>query len=281
ITAGSHLSGPYSISGIMREVMIEETPYNFLAYLPNTFLSYNYVYGLYDDLEEFFKPAYIEDIQAFFDGDIGLFTLNNRLIADVTAAHGAPIARYLMQDSIIAIMEGPTSDHPLRQALIDNDVYEWAPQEPTRIFYCTADDQVHFRNSIVADSVMQLLGAVDLTTQDVDTDADHGDCVDPAVFQTILFFAGLAEWVVATEETAALQAVQLFPNPTTDGEVMVSGLTETATLALFDLNGRQRWRGVLTAGQTRLRLPALPASVYGLVVETPSGRTLRKLVISR
>lgn len=279
VTAATHLSGPYSISGIMREVMIGDVPYNFLAYLPNTYLSYNYVYGLYDNLEQFFKPEYVPDIQAFYDGDIGLFTLNTRLINAITDAHGAPIAHHMLQDSIVEVLTAAESDHPVLQALIDNDTYNWAPQQPTRIFYCTADDQVNYRNSLVADSVMTLLGAVDLDTRDVEPTADHGGCVEPAVLQTILFFAGFAEWVVNTNEVDAWAEITVFPNPIRD-VLTVTGLQEEALLRFIDMQGHEIWRTTLPEGQVQVVLPKMVSGVYGLLMETKQGQRLRKVVVN-
>ncbi|MCB0636640.1 MAG: hypothetical protein KDC54_08485, partial [Lewinella sp.] len=56
VTAASHLSGPYSISGTMRDLILSDEAYGYVAYLPNTILSYHTVYGLYEGLDAFFKP---------------------------------------------------------------------------------------------------------------------------------------------------------------------------------------------------------------------------------
>lgn len=278
VTAASHLSGPYSISGVMRNVMISEEPYNFLAYLPNTYLSYNYVYQFYDDIEQFFKPAYVTAIRNFYEGNIGLNNLNNFLINAITQEHGAPIARYMLQDSIVAILEAGDPSHPVIQALEDNDTYEWAPQKPTRIFYCMADDQVYFRNSVVADSVMQELGAVDLVTTDVLSEADHGGCVEPAIINTALFFNNFADWTVDTDDLAAELPIKVFPNPV-EGWMQIEGVNGEADVQLFNQQGAVVWQNSLAPGTQQLNLPTLPAGVYLLSVVTTEGRASKKLII--
>ncbi|MEL7219999.1 MAG: T9SS type A sorting domain-containing protein [Bacteroidota bacterium] len=278
ITAATHMSGPYSISGVMREVMISEDPYNFIAYLPNTYLSYDYVMGIYDDLEQMFKPAYTSDIQAFRDGDIGLFELNSRLIAALVAEHGAPIARYIIQDSIVTILENPDLDHPLHTALRENDVYEWSPQKPTRIFYCMADDQVNFRNSIVADSVMQMLGAVDLETIDVLSEADHGGCVEPATLQTIGFFNQFADWLVDTDDLIAELPIRVYPNPAQDW-LQLEGLQTDAQLKLYNHQGKLVLQKAVSVNDNRLNLPDLPAGVYLLQIRNGNGQAVRKILV--
>lgn len=278
LTAASHLSGPYSISGVMRNVMISDEPYNFLAYLPNTYLSYNYVYGFYDDIEQFFKPAYVNAIRNFYEGNISLNNLNNFLINTITQEHGAPIARHMLQDSIVAILETADPDHPVIQALEDNDTYEWAPQKPTRIFYCMADDQVYFRNSVVADSVMQDLGALDLVTTDVLSEADHGGCVEPAVINTALFFSNFADWTVSTDDLASSLPLKVFPNPV-EGWMKIEGVEGQADVQLCNQQGKVVWNTRLESGEQQLNLPALPAGVYLLRVQAAEGRATRKLII--
>ena len=52
------MSGPYSISGAMKDVIVSDEPYFFTGYLPYTILSYNEAYDLFDDLGEYFKEPY-------------------------------------------------------------------------------------------------------------------------------------------------------------------------------------------------------------------------------
>ena len=278
VTAATHLSGPYSISGVMRDVILSDEPYNFVAYLPNTYLSYNYVYGLYDDIEQVFKPAYVEPIQNFFDGIIGLGNLNNTLIAALTQEFGAPITRNILQDSIIAILEDPESDHPMIEALRDNDTYEWAPQQPTRIFYCMADDQVNFRNSVVADSVMQELGAVALSTSDLNPAFDHGQCVEPAVIQSAIFFSSFADWTVDTDEALNSIPLRVFPVPAQDW-LQLEGLEDEAFVQIINQQGQVVLQNTMLQGNTRLDLPQLPSGVYLLRVQTSEGQAVRKIVL--
>jgi hypothetical protein len=279
VTAAAHLSGPYSISGVMRELMISEEPYNFLAYLPNTYLSYNEVYDFYDNTEQFFKPEYVDAIDDFYAGNIGLNNLNSFLISSITAEYGGPIARYMLQDSIVDILAAADPSHPVIAALKDNDVYEWAPQQPTRIFYCMGDDQVFFRNSVVADSVMQELGAVDLGAFDVNSTADHGGCVEPAVISTALFFSSFADWTVSTREQWAALPVRTYPNPASD-RIHIDGLTETATLALLNQQGQIVQQQTLSVGEKTIDIADVPAGVYWLRIRTETGQAIEKVVVS-
>ena len=283
MTAAAHLSGPYSISKVMLELILDDTPYYFVAYLANTFLSFNTAYDIYDGLEHVFKPEYTDVIQEFYDGEIGLGDLNNQLITQLTTTFGAPITRNLMQDSIVAILEDPItySDHPLHQSLRDNDVYNWAPQLPTRLFYCMADDQVNYRNAIIADSVMQTLNAVDVDLTDVNTNADHGGCVVPAITNTLIFFAGMAEWSTVTDTENLLNTnIEIYPTPTRNN-LFINGLESPAKAMLFAANGQEVLSTNLNEFDNELNLQALPNGVYFLSLRNDSGQIIRKVVIEK
>jgi hypothetical protein len=192
--------------------------------------------------------------------------------------YGAPIARYILQDSIVAILEDPSIDHPLHTALRENDVYEWAPQKPTRIFYCMADDQVNFRNSIVADSVMQLLGAVDMVTTDVFSAGDHGACVEPATLQTIAFFNQFADWLVDTDDHFADLPLRVFPNPAKDW-LQIEGLSGAAQLKMYNNQGQLVLQTKLMADDHSLSIPSLPTGVYLLQIRNDQGQAVRKILV--
>ena len=155
-------------------------------------------------------------------------------------------------------------DNPVNGALRANDVHKWAPKAPTRLLYCTADDQVPFRNSLTARDTMQARGAADLQAIDVNPTADHGQCVTPALTNTVLFFAGLQQiGTVPVDERFDNQILTLFPNPS-NGEVFLSNLPLNGQIEVFDVAGRLHYTGTAGPGDARLDLGALPAGVYGL-----------------
>lgn len=282
VTAAAHNSGPYSISGVMRGLIQSTDVYYYPAYIPNTVLGYQTAYGnLYNNLSDFFKPAYVAKIQQYYDGTISLSTLNQSLISTLTTQTGASVPSRIIQDSILEII-ADQPNHPINVAMRDNDVYDWAPQAPTRIFYCTADDQVPFMNSIVARDTMTANGAVALVATDVNPTADHGTCYNPAMTQTILFFAGFQQITVDSKEPDVLSATTIAPNPAQD-VLVVAGLPEQSTLILFDWNGREVLRSQNTNSSTvQLDVKALPVGIYALHITERNGKTgLKQVIISR
>lgn len=276
VTAATHLSGPYSISGVMYDLILSDDPYGTVAYAPYTLMSYNEVYGLYDDLEEYVKQPYAAMCEEFYRGEVGLFDLNARLIDTLIAREGASITKFMLQDSAITAMEG-NPNHPLRVALADNDTYNWAPQVPTRIYYCEGDDQVPFRNSVVADSVMQANGATDLIASDLSATADHRECITPAVVSTIFFFGNYQEITTSTDQRYQLP-VRVWPNPARE-HLQVQGLPANSQLRLIDLNGRVLQHWTTQSGQMQLRLPDLNSGIYVLQLNSAQGYWSQKIMI--
>ncbi|MBL7793734.1 MAG: T9SS type A sorting domain-containing protein [Saprospiraceae bacterium] len=277
VTASAPMSGPYSISGEMKELILSYEPYGTVAYLPYTALSYDMVYGLFDNVEEYFKPAYASAIQQFRNGQITLGTLNIQLITQLIINHGASITRYMLQDSIIAALEADPM-HPVNLALADNDLTNWAPQAPTRLFYCEADDQVPYTNAIVADSSMNALGAVDLEAVSADVDADHGECVEPATFLTALFFAQYQQILVGSSEEAFAPSVVVFPNPAKD-QFYLSGVPVGAQVMITDISGRIVQRHVYSDSASPVVLTNQADGMYWVHAYWENGSWTGKLAL--
>ena len=277
VTAAAHMSGPYSLSGVMRDFATSDATYNFIGYIPNIFLGLNEAYRLYDDFALVFKQPYLAPIEEYYAGNITLSSLNNTLIGMLNAEVGAPIPRYLFQDSILqAVAEDPA--HPINLALADNDVFDWAPQAPTRLYYCTADDQVLYTNSLVADSVMNANGAPDVRAIDVNPTADHGQCVEPAVVQAIFFFGPLQDFAVAARELAAASPYGVFPNPASR-HFWVEGLQAGDELRLLGQDGRLLERRRADADREEWHLPNQQPGMYYLQILGQQGAAVQKIVL--
>ncbi|MFN0015076.1 MAG: T9SS type A sorting domain-containing protein [Saprospiraceae bacterium] len=281
MTAAAHLSGPYSIGEVMRNLILTDSIYYYPAYLPNTILSYQTVYGnLFNQLNEVFKAPYAAKIADFYAGNLSLSQLNTDLIALLIATEGVsrPL-RMLVPALVQEVIADP--GHPFNVALKDNNVYAWAPTTPTRIFYCMADDQVPFRNSLVALDTMKARGAVNLEALDVKPDADHGGCVTPALTNTLLFFLQYQQvgFVTGTEDWAT-EPLELWPNPASES-VVLRYLPAGGQAQIVDLGGRLRYANTIQDGNRTLDVSSLENGLY-VVRYLSEGKTwVGKLVVSR
>ncbi len=245
ITACAHGSGPYSISHVMRNLIIGDEVYLPVGFIPYVILGYQAAYGdLYDSLDEIFKPNYIPRIIDFQNGDLDLTNLSIQLGLGLFFEVGAVIPKYILQDSIVARLEANDPDDQLIRYLRENDVYEFRANTPTRLYYCEADDIVPFENTIFADSAMQILGASDLEAIHVNPNADHGQCAVEAIPLAIDYFLGFLNVGVAYQEAQIVK--QSFPNPAVDQlNIVLEEKYNDVKYALFDVTGKIVQQGIL------------------------------------
>ncbi|CAH0999887.1 hypothetical protein LEM8419_01150 [Neolewinella maritima] len=284
VTAGAHLSGPYSISDVMRRASLSETRATLPGYIVYTYISYDTVYNLYDSLEQVFVPAYTDLIDSFERQVINLGDFNVRL--DTLLQRRGEVVADIFQDSIRQQLETNDTSSQVIQALRRNDTYRWAPDAPTLLFYCTMDEQVPFENALLADSVMTRLGSTTVQTMTGGA-LTHGECVVPAVQATLGFFDQFA----VTQPTTATRGVPITvsdlsvsPNPVSaGGELLVTGLTPGMNyrFAVTDLNGRLVQQGQLSGQQSRVRLSdGLSRGLHLLrIVHSNGDFTVSKLVV--
>ena len=277
VTAAAHMSGPYRLSGTIQEFANNEEPYSTPGYVPNMILGLNEAYQLFTDLAQIFREPYLSPIRDFYNNDIDLWNLNQTLIDLLTTEQGAAIPKYMLQDSVrMALATNP--NHPINLALADNDVYDWAPQAPTRLYYCTADEQVPYTNSVFADSVMNANGAPDVISIDVNPTASHTECVEPAVTSAIFFFLPLQGLMVSSEEVAALKPVQVYPNPASH-TIWVEGLQAGDVLQLLSPTGQLLERRRSGGNLEEWPLQGYTPGVYWMQVLGNKGVSVQKVVV--
>ena len=284
IVASAPMSGPYDMSGTIIDFGFEEQEYFFVGYVPYILLSYQEVYGnLFDEVEDYFKQPYATEIERFFNHEITLNELNELAIEQLMLDHGASIPVKMMQDSVLENLQNH-SGHPIRVAFQKNDLHDWAPQVPTRLYYCRADDQVPFMNSLVADSIMNVNGAFDLDAFDVGSNLDHGQCVLPAMASTLFFFSNFQDFMTNTENFFDDNtSMQLFPNPT-DEWVRLDFSTQKMTvygIEILDINGKNRLTyPAMTVEAVDIDVQHLSSGIYFMRVFTSHGIHNKKLIIN-
>ena len=283
VTAAAHLSGPYSIGEVMRDFILSDTVYFYPGYIPNTLLSYQTVYGnLFDEIEEAFRQPYAALVEQFYTGDLNLGDLNNQLIDMLILNEGACRPTRMLQDSVKQVV-ATDPDHPVNLALRDNNVYQWAPQAPTRIYYCQADDQVPFANSLVALDTMLAYGAADIDAIDLNPAANHVECVEPALLNALVFFLGYQQIdnISSTAGTLSADAVQfsVFPNPA-DTHVQIK-TDAGGELWIYDTNGRLVVQRTVGEGVSQIPLENLPEGSYLFALRHKTGLETRVVAVRR
>ncbi len=283
VTAAAPMSGPYSISGVMRDLILTDAVYYYPAYIPNTALSYQTVYGnLFNDLSEVFKPDYATLIQQFYEGQITLSSLNSQLIATLIDNEGACRPFRMLQESIIQEIEA-NPDHPINLALNANNTYDgnWLPSAPFRLFYCMEDDQVPYRNSLLARDSFLAAGVTNFAISDVLPTADHGECYVPAMTSTLIFFLGYQQiGTVGTVVPKDFWNLTLSPNPAHDF-VNINDLPAAGRLEIVDFYGKLMQTARLSAGSHSFNISELPSGVYLIQFFAKGKVWVEKLVVRR
>ncbi|MEM6397877.1 MAG: T9SS type A sorting domain-containing protein [Bacteroidota bacterium] len=278
ITAASHLSGPYAISQAMVEAVTSAELTTFPSYVVFTYLGYNYVYDLYDDDAAIFVEPYLSTIDSFAQNQIDLIELNTSLFLQLSA-NGETLDG-LFQDSILTILQSGDSDHPLIAALEDNDLFNFVPQAPTRLYYCTLDEQVPFQNALLADTTMNNLGAEDVASINGGPE-DHGGCIRPAVNFTIEFFGQFQQILSSTKSPELIEADwQLVPNPIAMNSTirLIAEDDPPTNYELFDLSGRQLANGFVPV-DGQMSIAGLPRGTYVVKLIRDNQFLVRRLIV--
>ena len=259
VAAAAHLSGPYSISTSMLDILLSNQEYGNSGYLPHTLLGYNPIYKLYTNLNQVIKPAYLDIVLRRQKEEIGLGQMNTLLTEALKKEHGKAIPSFIFQDSVVNNIKN-NPNHPVRLALKDNDTYDWVPKAPTRILYCKADEQVGYTNAIFADSVMRARGAQNIFIKDLNSSFGHGQCVEPALLNSVLFFKSLSVSTSLFAVNSKTTDLKVYPNPASS-YLYFENLPSASKVEWFNLQGQKMGNVTLDAGN-KLFIGDLSDGVY-------------------
>lgn len=224
-------SGPYNLSGTQGDRLLSNQPYSTPGYVCYLLFGMQKAYGnIYSSYSDILKSPYDTTIPPLFDGTYTIATVN--------AALPTRIADFI-EDSVLTNMRNDsiTQSHPITRALIANDLYDWAPSFPVAMYYCTQDEQVDYRSSLVARDSMLSKGASAVA---INKGArNHGGCVFPAMLDAYEFFDTTATpcRIGLVEREILLAGV--YPNPANTSISIEADQDEfPIQLELISLNGQ-------------------------------------------
>ena len=169
ITASSPMSGAYDMSGVQATVMTK--PYPEPVYLPYLLMGINEVYNITDS-NKLFRAPYDSLIPIIYNGELNLQEINAYL-PEIPADVVHP-------DLIKEYKENP--NFKFNTALKENNLLDWKPESPTRIYYCKSDKIVLYENSVVAFKKMKENGSKKVKLCNAAKKFGHVEC---AIFTSI------------------------------------------------------------------------------------------------
>lgn len=281
VTGSAPMSGPYSISTEMKSRILSEEVYTYPAYLPYLLHGYQTVYGnLYQDLTEFYREPYASIIRdELLRPDYSINYLNDTLNKALQLNEGAMKPKLMFQDSILeGVRNDP--DHRINVALRDNDVYDWVPDAPMRMFYCEADEQVVYTNATFTDSLMNARGAKDVASQSVGSQYMHRECAPHALVAAIDFFRSLMV-TPSQEDRHLLGLIEVFPNPAVEQiTVSMDVALPIGQMQIMDLSGKQLRSFNVDPGTVSIDISDLPSGIYFLKGASKKGVAICRFVKS-
>jgi hypothetical protein len=183
ITASAPMAGPYDMSGITMQDFLSDRAMPNPYYLPYLLEGYREIYGLADSLGELLKAPYDSILPPLLDGLHSSSEVN-----DAMPARGVEI---LKPEYLQAFLED--FNHPLRRALRENDVYDWTPAAPMRLYHCSGDEDVLYANSVKARDTFHSRGATGVLLLNPVPGGAHGDCILPSMIAAKEWFDSLKQ----------------------------------------------------------------------------------------
>ena len=268
VVASAPASGPYDMSGSQSELLLSNDPYSNPGYVVYLLASYQEVYGnLYNTYADVLKFPYDTIVPPFFDGNnysLDMGDLNPLLPNQLED---------LIEDTVLQNFNAD-SNHALWIALRDNDNYNWVPQRPVRMYYCTLDEQVDYTNALEADSYMNANGAPNVSSSNIGP-SNHSDCAIPALLGAFYWAADYISscaFVGVNENVESLE-IKVYPNPASI-DVTVDVSHAVAFYRISDLQGKLLKSESVQSTQFTITTSDLSSGIYILTLIDDRGKAV-------
>jgi hypothetical protein len=129
----------------------------------------NSIYNLFTNPSDILKSPYDVNIPPLMDGFSSAGAIN--------AVMNDTVKLIFKPELVDSFTNNP--NHFFREFLKDNDIYEWVPTSPVRMYFCTKDEKVPFQNTYTALNYFLQNGAVSVDTVN-SGDLLHTDCAQPS-----------------------------------------------------------------------------------------------------
>lgn len=183
ITASMPAAGPYDMSATA-QYMVGLTTNLSPQFIGFIFKAYDHWYG-WNRLNDMFQSPYNTVVATYYDG-----SQTGGAISGALTTNSAALFNTTFRTNFLGSGEAAT-----KADFAKNDIYNWAPARPTRLFHGQDDDVVPYSNATTAQAAMALAGSTSVTVLACATAAPprgHAECVWDYLSQVIGWFVPLA-----------------------------------------------------------------------------------------
>ena len=171
-------AGPYSMSEIMFEDLMSGRPHPNPFYFPYVLESYNKVYNFDADYSEVYKEDYIKTLPTLVDGSITGNKANEQI---------PEVFIDVLKEEFLAKIR-KDKKHWLHQILENNDVTNWVPNNPLRLYHGSDDKNIIIDNAYYARDLFLREGAQDVEVIEPIPNGNHYTSAMPFMTQALEWF---------------------------------------------------------------------------------------------
>lgn len=179
VTASAPMSGPYDIAGTVYEQR-DIKHYAYPGFLMLLMQSYFVSTGHPELMKTYLLHPYDSIIPPMLNGEYSL--------DDIGAYLPDPVYKAVKPEFYSEFINDSTS--AFRVYLKNNGVFNWKPDMPMQLCYCTGDEIVDYHNSITAYNTMKKNGSNEVQLWRAGKKFGHENCALFAVVYTKMYFDG-------------------------------------------------------------------------------------------
>ena len=150
------------------------------------------------------------------------------------------------------------------------------------MLYCEGDDQVPFENSLKADSILNLRGALDTRSMSAESGValDHNECIAPALAIGVPWLLSFVDQTTSTDNVIVnSDEITIFPNPAADRLNVSIDIEDVKQLNLLDMTGRIIWSSVSPNRQEIIDVSSLNDGIYIIQSVTDEFSYINRVII--
>ena len=166
-------AGAYNKTAFSKEIMMKNENLTFIRSYLWVLDTYNRVYNLNHPWNYYVNEPYATTLES-------ITNLDSSFDINLIASNPQILFKTNIRNAII----NRDSETAILNAITDNDLFDWRPQYPIRLYHGTSDDFVYPSNSITTANAMKAKGA---PVEYIPLQGDHATAIIPYFTNTLLF----------------------------------------------------------------------------------------------